>query len=107
MLLEIDRGGGAEVEVEELGVGKVVEVPVVEAKVVVGGLLFVRWDGVQVGEVGGDVRRPSAGEVGHYGCRRLGCSMRRRLAEQSAPEAQVIEMKRRRFALSVVRVAWQ
>jgi hypothetical protein len=40
MLLEVDWCGSAEIEVEELGGGEVVEIAVVEGEVVVAGLLF-------------------------------------------------------------------
>ena len=63
MLLEVDRRGDAEVEVEELGGGEVVKVAVVEGEVVGGGLVLVRGNGVQVGEVGRHVGCPSASEV--------------------------------------------
>lgn len=46
MLSEVDRRGRAEVEVEELSTGEELEVSVVEAEVVLGGLLLVRRDGV-------------------------------------------------------------
>ena len=46
MLSEVDRCGRAEVEVEELSAGEELEVAVVEAEVVLGGLLLVRRDGV-------------------------------------------------------------
>ena len=62
MLLEVDRRGDAEVEVEELG-GQVVEVAVVEGEVVGGLLLLVGGDGVEVGEVLRHVRCPAASEV--------------------------------------------
>jgi hypothetical protein len=61
MLLEVDRRGDAEVEVEELGGGEVVEVAVVEGEV--GLLVLVGGDGVQVGEVLRHVRCPAASEV--------------------------------------------
>lgn len=63
MLLEVDRRGDAEVEVEELGGGQVVEVAVVEGEVVGGLLLLVGGDGVEVGEVLRHVRCPAASEV--------------------------------------------
>jgi len=63
MLSKVDRRRRAEVEVEELGAGKELEVSVVEAEVVLGGLLFVRRDGVQVGQVGRDVRGAAGCEV--------------------------------------------
>ena len=63
MLLEVDRRGDAEVEVEELGGRQVVEVAVVKREVG-GGLLFlVGRDGVEVGEVLRHVRCPAASEV--------------------------------------------
>jgi hypothetical protein len=61
MLLEVDRRGDAEVEVEELGGGEVVEVAVVEGEV--GLLVVVGGDGVEVGEVLRHVRCPAASEV--------------------------------------------
>jgi hypothetical protein len=65
MLSEVDRRGRAEVEVEELGASEELEVSVVEAEVVLGGLVFMRGDGVQVGQVGRDVRGAAGCEVGH------------------------------------------
>jgi hypothetical protein len=61
MLLEVDRRGDAEVEVEELGGGEVVKVAVVEGEV--GLLVVVGGDGVEVGEVLRHVRCPAASEV--------------------------------------------
>lgn len=85
MLLEVDGSGSAEVEVEELGGGQVVEVAVVEAEIGLGDLVVLAGDGVQIGEVRRHVGRPAAREVGH--ARRvvqLQCWVRRRLAGQSA-----------------------
>ena len=47
MLLEVDRRGDAEVEVEELGGGQVVEVAVVEGEVGSSLLFLVGGDGVE------------------------------------------------------------
>lgn len=63
MLLEVDRCGDAEVEVEELGGGEVVEVAVVKGEVGSGLLLVVGGDGVEVGEVLRHVGCPAASEV--------------------------------------------
>ena len=63
MLFEVDRRGDAEVKVEELGGGEVVEVAVVEGEVVRGLLFLVRGDGVEVGEVLRHIRCPAASEV--------------------------------------------
>lgn len=65
MLSEIDRRGRAEIEVEELSAGEELEVSVVEAEVVLSGLLFVRRNGVEVGQVGRHVRGAAGCEVGH------------------------------------------
>ena len=63
MLSEVDRRGRAEVEVEELGAGEELEVSVIKAEVVLSGLLFMRRDGVEVGQVGRDVRGAAGCEV--------------------------------------------
>lgn len=65
MLSEVDRRGCAEVEVEELGASEELEVSVVECEVVLSGLIFVRRDGVEVGQVGRHIRCAAGIEAGH------------------------------------------
>jgi len=70
MLVEVEIGrrvGEGAVEVEEVGVGEEVEVAVVEVEVGLGSVLLVvrGGDGVQVGEVGGDVGRLPGVIAGH------------------------------------------
>jgi len=70
MLREVDGRRRTEVEIEEFGASQELEVSVVEGEVVLGGLLVMRRDGVQVGQVGRHVRGAATGEVGHFLCGR-------------------------------------
>lgn len=90
MLVQVEFGSrlskGA-VEVEEVGVGKEVEIAVAEVEVGLGSVLLVvrGGNGVQVGEVGGHIGRLPGVVVGHGRRRDDECRMRRRLLERSAP----------------------